>query len=138
MPRASETSKASGRDLIGQVQDIWQEHRDQIPGQQRRELGQVLTELGNRITYACQGQQPESRSKYATLGGSELASHAQKTVQRVTSQLPMESWSDKLTLTVNEMANRVRYTAEGESSQTQQGQDFDFSREEQKQTHTFA
>lgn len=141
MPRASEISKSSGRELIGQTQEIWQEYREKIPRQQRHDLGQVLTEMGSRINYACNGQQPETKSKYATLGGSELASHAQKTVQRVTQQLPV-SVGQQLSWVVSEMASRVRYAAEG-ALQTQTssgGEGFDFEREQEQsqQTSTFA
>src|SRR3954471_23512553 len=127
MPRHSDsTSKATGRDLIGQAQDVWQEVGGSIPPQQRQDLGQVLTELGSRINYTCTGQTTDTKSKYSTLGGSELASHAQKMIQRISGQLPVDS-SRSLTLVIAEMAQRVRYAAEGEPQTSGNGEGFDFS-----------
>src|SRR4051812_23928931 len=64
MPRHQDsTSKATGRDLIGQAQDVWQEVGGSIPPQQRQDLGQVLTELGSRINYTCTGQTTDTKSK---------------------------------------------------------------------------
>lgn len=129
MPRSETMTKASGRELISQTHEIWSDYRDQIPVQQRNELGQVLTELGTRINYTCQGQQPQTRTRYSTLGGAELASHAWKTVQKTSQQLPVEV-STKLSLVIGEMASRVRYAAEGEPQTQQQagnGESFDFT-----------
>lgn len=131
MPRQSEISKASGQDLINQTQDVWQESRETIPHQLRHELGQVLTELGSRITYTCQGQQPQ-RTKYSSLGGTELASHAFKTVQKAANLLPVES-SRQMSWVITEMANRVRYTAEGEPQSQSQDNGEGFAEFEKKQ-----
>lgn len=128
-----EMRKASGSQLITQTQEAWQQCRDQIPGQQRRELGQVLTELSARISYACNGEEPQQRSKYSTLGGAELASHAAKTVQKVSSVLPVDASRD-LSTVITEMAHRVRFAAEGEPQwQPSGGETFDGWEQQQQE-----
>jgi len=115
---ADQYQKLSGGQLVGKAKQTWDEHGSQLPTQHKRELGQVLTELSTRINYICQGEQPTAFTKYSSLGGSELAQHAVRTIGRLSGELPVESRS-QIQNVVTEMANRVEHAAIGTPTPTQ-------------------